>query len=109
MAKYLGGGSGGGDDYSSGAALVKFTAAWCGPCRATQPAFLALAAGSPVACFEADIDEVEGGRLAEALGVSALPTFLLLRDGREVAGGRVVGAKLPEVRRLLEVSLAAER
>ena len=70
-------------------AVVKFSAAWCAPCRAMAPVFAALAEAVPEARFVAvDVDEVPDA--AARFEAGALPTFVLLRDGDELA--RVEGA-----------------
>jgi thiol-disulfide isomerase/thioredoxin len=82
MASYVGGGGGQEGGPFAGIALVKFTAPWCGPCRAVQPAYEAFAASCGVRCFSLDVD-AEGSAL-ERYRVEKLPTFLLLSDGAEV-------------------------
>ncbi|KAH8082923.1 SET domain-containing protein [Aureococcus anophagefferens] len=54
-------------------AVVKFSAAWCAPCRAMAPAFAALAEALPEARFVAvDVDEVPDA--AARFEAGALPT-----------------------------------
>lgn len=66
--------------------LLDFTAKWCGPCQATAPAVDRLiAAGYPVR--KVDLDQ--NRQLAAQYGVTSVPTFLLLVEGRQV--DRVVG------------------
>lgn len=84
---------------TSGTALVKFSAKWCGPCRAVHPQFLALAAQSPFPFYHIDIEDDPAG-VTTAFEVASLPTFVLLRDGAEL--GRVEGAYMDRVRALLE-------
>ena len=74
-----------------GVALIDFTAAWCPPCRVLGAVLAALvpAYTRRVRFAGVDFDAVPG--LAERLGVRAIPTVVLLRDGREV--GRVVGSR----------------
>lgn len=65
------------------AAVIKFTASWCGPCQAIAPAVDTLAAQHPgIACAEVDIDKNQS--LAQSYGVSAVPTFLFFSSGKIV-------------------------
>jgi thioredoxin len=74
-----------------GVALVDFTAAWCPPCRVLGTVLAALvpAYAGRVRFVAVDVDAEPA--LAERFGVRAMPTVVLLRDGREV--GRVVGSR----------------
>src|SRR5688572_5669434 len=66
--------------------LLDFTATWCGPCQATMPAVDRLiAAGYPVR--KVDLDQ--NRPLAAQYGVTSVPTFLLLVDGRQA--DRLIG------------------
>jgi thiol-disulfide isomerase/thioredoxin len=87
--------------FVQGDALLKFTAKWCGPCQAVHPRFLEMARGSLVPCYHVDIEE-DARELALGFAVTKLPTFLRLKDGKEVA--RVVGANLESVAALLSPS-----
>ncbi|KAH8052303.1 hypothetical protein JL721_10943 [Aureococcus anophagefferens] len=65
------------------------------------PVFAKLAEDVPEALFvKVDVDEVPDA--SAHFGVQALPTFLLLKDGKEVA--RFQGANEPELRRQLELN-----
>ncbi len=77
-----------------GAACVKFTAGWCGPCARIQPEFLSLLAKNPdMACYTVDVDSEP--EIVEGASVTTLPTFVFLLDGVEV--GRVEGADLAKL------------
>lgn len=66
--------------------LLDFTATWCGPCRAMQPTVERLAAaGVPVRAVDIDREPA----LAKRFGVTGVPCFVMLRQGRET--GRIVG------------------
>ncbi len=67
--------------------LLDFQAPWCGPCQRMQPVVESLAAkGYPVRA----IDKDQNPDLARRYGVTGIPCFIMLRDGKEV--DRVVGA-----------------
>lgn len=63
--------------------VVDFFATWCGPCKQIAPKYQALAAAIPHAKFvKVDVDECKD--LQSQYGVSSMPTFKLLKGGKEV-------------------------
>ncbi|XXH01071.1 hypothetical protein Hte_007422 [Hypoxylon texense] len=66
---------------------VDFYADWCGPCKVIAPHYEALAKQHSVpkvlAFAKVDVDRAQDA--ARALGVTAMPTFLFFKDGRQVA------------------------
>jgi len=64
-------------------------ATWCGPCKVIAPQVVKFSHQYPNAMFyKLDVDEVPD--VAQELGIRAMPTFLLFKDGEKVA--EVVGA-----------------
>ena len=77
--------------FGPGVTLIDFTAKWCGPCKVMEPVMAKLAdeyAGR-VRVVAIDVDDEQ--LLAQQFNVRSMPTFVLVRDGREV--GRVVGSR----------------
>lgn len=65
-----------------------YTAKWCGPCRATQPAIDALIAeGWNIEKIDVD----QNRTLAQELRIAAVPTYILYKDGVQV--NRFSGAR----------------
>ncbi|KAH7115931.1 thioredoxin-like protein [Dendryphion nanum] len=64
-------------------------ATWCGPCKVIAPQVVKFSNNYPEARFyKLDVDEVPD--VAQELGIRAMPTFLLFKNGDKIA--EVVGA-----------------
>ena len=70
--------------------LVDFWATWCGPCRMIAPIVEELAAETEGVTF-AKVNVDENPDVAMGLGIQAIPTLYLFRDGKAV--DRVVGVQ----------------
>ena len=84
--------------------LVDLWATWCVPCRTVSPALEQLARdlAGRVKLVKVDVDGAPG--LSQRFDVQAVPTLLLLKDGRVVA--REIGAApAPRLRAWLEREL----
>lgn len=70
--------------------LLDFKAAWCNPCQMMHPIIedLKKELEGKVEVQEIDVDEK--GEEAVKYGVMSIPTFIVLKDGKEV--GRKIGA-----------------
>jgi thioredoxin 2 len=85
--------------------VVDMWAPWCGPCRAVSPALEQLAqdlAGT-VKLVKVNVDEAP--KLQQRFTVQAIPTLMVLRDGKVIA--RQAGAMpLPALRDWVQGALA---
>ncbi|KAI4230815.1 MAG: hypothetical protein L6R40_007925 [Gallowayella cf. fulva] len=75
--------------------IIDCMATWCAPCKTIAPEIVKLSNSHPDARFyKLDIDEVPD--VAQELGVRAMPTFVIFKDGEKV--GEVVGAHVETLR-----------
>lgn len=65
----------------------RFQAAWCQPCRISEPIFTNFVWDNDIDADTIDIDAFPD--LAEKHGIKSIPTVVFERDGEEVA--RLVG------------------
>lgn len=81
--------------------IVDFYADWCGPCRNIKPRYEELARqyeGKVLFC-KVNVDNNQD--VALNVNVTAMPTFLLYNDGKEVR--KIQGANEAEIRKALEL------
>lgn len=82
-----------------GTVVIDFFATWCGPCSRIAPMYDVLSKEyTGVRFFKVDVDMAD--ELATEYDVTALPTFVCLKDGKVV--GRVEGANLMKLGELLD-------
>ena len=76
---------------SEKAVLIDFWASWCGPCRMMSPVVdeIAVEMKDSVKVCKINIDEEQN--LAVKYNVMSIPTFVVLKNGKEV--GRTVGVQ----------------
>ncbi|GMH15332.1 hypothetical protein Nepgr_017173 [Nepenthes gracilis] len=86
--------------------VIDFTATWCRPCRYMDPSVDEFAAKySDVEFIKIDVDELMN--VAGEFGIHAMPTFLLIKNGKEI--DKVVGAKKQELQAKIEKHRSIQR
>lgn len=88
-------------DEQGRAAVVDFTAKWCGPCRQIAPVYEQLSKSHPETDFlKVDIDNA---RLAGTVGremITAVPTFVFYKGTKRL--GEITGARLDALKDMLQ-------
>ncbi|XP_053989898.1 thioredoxin-2 [Hylaeus volcanicus] len=63
--------------------VIDFYATWCGPCKMIAPKIEELSKEMPDVMFlKVDVDECED--VAEKYKITSMPTFILLKNGKQV-------------------------
>ena len=70
--------------------FIDFWAGWCGPCRALAPIIQEVAKEYCGKAVIGKLDVDENPETAQRFGIMAIPTLLVMKDGKEV--DRIVGA-----------------
>jgi thioredoxin len=93
-------------DESQSPLLIHFTADWCGPCRGMAPHLeaFAQARAAELPVLKLDIDEHP--EVARRFMVRAVPTLMLLREGR-VLGVHAGALSAAQLSRFVDANLAA--
>ncbi|XVF84820.1 hypothetical protein PTKIN_Ptkin17bG0070100 [Pterospermum kingtungense] len=79
--------------------VVDLSASWCGPCKSMEPAIEEFATiYADVQFLKIDVDFSRD--VAMEFKVEAMPTFVLVKKGKEVC--RVVGARKTVLQRMIE-------
>lgn len=85
------------DFVSKGLCVVKFTAKWCGPCKAIGPVYKDLESqhGEKITFLEVDLDNAE--EISERENVTSIPRFFFYSDGVKRTEMNIVGGKKDEL------------
>jgi len=63
--------------------LIDFFAEWCGPCKMMAPVLDDVAREYQGKLKVVKVDVDESGEIAARFGVTAMPTFVLVKNGQE--------------------------
>lgn len=79
--------------------ITDFFATWCGPCKAIAPVLEKFSQEfTNVQFLKVDVDE--SNDIAQEYGVTAMPTFVLFKDGEPI--GKIVGANPQVLKQAIE-------
>ncbi|GLC35402.1 hypothetical protein PLESTB_000568400 [Pleodorina starrii] len=80
--------------------IVDFFAQWCGPCKVIASVYESLAKDHPNIYFlKVDVDCADMASVAEACGITAMPTFQVFIGGAKV--DELVGASQEKLKALV--------
>ena len=73
--------------------LVDMWAPWCGPCRMVGPVIEEVAAANPDTIKTCKLNVDDNPDTASKSGITAIPSVLFFKDGKEVQKLRMIGAQ----------------
>jgi thioredoxin 1 len=78
--------------------VIKFSATWCGPCKALSPIFNEVKSQMPDVLFQ-EIDIDQNSDLAIKYNVRGVPTIVIEKDNQEVTrkSGMMMNAALTQL------------
>jgi thioredoxin 1 len=78
--------------------VIKFSATWCGPCKALSPIFNEVKSQMPDVSFQ-EIDIDQNSDLAIKYNVRGVPTIVIEKDNQEVTrkSGIIMNAALTQL------------
>ncbi|XP_046576720.1 thioredoxin-2-like [Haliotis rubra] len=82
--------------YPGKVVVVDFFATWCGPCKTIGPKLKAMEEEWPEKLVVLKVDVDDCPEIAESMGISAMPTFFIFKNGSKVSD--VVGANESKLR-----------
>ena len=74
--------------------LIDFWATWCGPCRAMMPIVDKIATENEGKIKVCKVDVDKEGTLAAQFEIMSIPTFVAIKNGKEI--GRTMGVQAKE-------------
>jgi thioredoxin 1 len=77
--------------------VIDCKAAWCGPCKAIHPLLVSLSdtLSHKVIFMEIDVDDEEHADTVQRFEVSAMPTFIYMKNG--LIKAKTMGASIKQV------------
>jgi thioredoxin 1 len=88
---------------SKGLVFVDFFAQWCGPCKRFAPKLEQISNQHPkIVFYSLDVDVQDLSSVVSKYEISAMPTFILFKDGR--LSSKIVGVDETKIAQLLKMS-----
>ena len=73
--------------------VVDMWAPWCGPCHMVSPVIEQIGRDNAGKLSVCKMNVDENPQTASKMGISAIPTVLMFKSGKEVQGLRMIGAQ----------------
>jgi len=87
---------------ASGITVAKFSADWCGPCKAIAGDYIEMSLKNEHVTFlHIDVDSPKLKKFCQQQGIEAMPTFHFFKDGERQESLMIQGADIAKVKRHL--------